>query len=148
MALRKIRKDTEPILRKKSREVQEVDSKIEVLLDDMKETMEAANGIGLAAPQVGVLKRVIIVDIGNGLMEFINPVIVSEEGKDIAEEGCLSIPGKYEDVERPNKIKVKAMNRQGKKIELNAEGLLARVLCHEIDHLDGILFTDKIYKKF
>ncbi len=148
MALRKIRKDTEPILRKKSREIEKIDRKIEVLLDDMKETMELANGIGLAAPQVGVLKRVIIVDIGNGLMEFINPVIVSEEGKNVAEEGCLSIPGKYEDVERPNKIKVKALNRKGEKIELNAEGLLARVLCHEIDHLDGILFIDKIYNKF
>lgn len=146
MALRNILKiDTDSdILRKKSREVEVIDERILILLDDMKETMEEANGVGLAAPQVGVLKKVVVIDIGEGLIELINPVIVYQKGEQFQEEGCLSIPGKSGVVKRPEKVIVRALNRKGESFELEAEGLLAIACCHEIDHLSGIVYTDKV----
>ena len=132
------------ILRKKSREVETIDKRVLTLLDDMKETMEEANGVGLAAPQVGVLKKVVVIDVGEGLIEFINPVIVYQKGEQINDEGCLSIPGQSGKVRRPEKVIVRAMDRKGEIFELEAEGLLARACCHEIDHLNGIVYTDKV----
>ena len=143
MALREIRKDGDPVLRKIAKTVEVIDDKIIVLLDDMIETMHEANGVGLAAPQIGVLKRIAVLDDGDGLIELINPVIVSARGKQVSQEGCLSIPGMYGDVERPNKIKVNALDRKGREVTYKAEGFLAIVMCHEIDHLDGILYKDK-----
>ncbi|WP_317368068.1 peptide deformylase [uncultured Tyzzerella sp.] len=144
MALRKIRLSTDDILRKKSKEVVEINDKILELLDDMADTMYNANGVGLAAPQIGVLRRVIVIDIGEGLIELINPVIIETDGEQFGEEGCLSVPGKLGDVRRPNYCKVEALNRDGEKIVVEGEGLMARALCHEIDHLEGILYIDKV----
>ncbi|MBA1333786.1 MAG: Peptide deformylase [Firmicutes bacterium] len=144
MAVRNIRKEGDPVLRKKSRAVERIDDRIGMLLDDMNETMKLAEGVGLAAPQVGVLKRVIIVDIGEGPIELINPQIMDTEGSKVEEEGCLSIPGKSGKVRRPYRVKVRGLDRTGKDIEVEGEGLLARALCHEIDHLDGILFVDRV----
>lgn len=145
MALRNILKIDEDadILRKKSRDVENIDNRIITLLDDMKETMENAKGVGLAAPQVGVLKKVVVIDIGEGLIEFINPVIVYQKGEQCNEEGCLSIPGRSGKVKRPEKVIVRAKNRNGETFELEAEGLLAIACCHEIDHLSGIVYIDK-----
>ncbi len=142
MAIRIIRTDEDPILRKRSRKVTEINERINILLDDMKETMEAAEGIGLAAPQVGVLKRVIITDVGEGVTEYVNPEIIETSGEECALEGCLSIPETSGRVIRPKMVRVKAQNRNGETFELTAEDLLARVICHEIDHLNGVLFTD------
>lgn len=144
MALRNIRKLGDDILRKKCRPVEVIDEKILTLLDDMAETMYAANGVGLAAPQIGILKRIVTIDIGEGLLELINPEIVSCEGNVKDTEGCLSVPGKCGYVVRPNKVTVSALNRDGEKITLTGEGLLAKAFCHEIDHLDGIVFVDKV----
>jgi peptide deformylase len=144
MAIRNIRIDEDPILRKRSREVTEINDRITELLDDMIETMYDSNGVGLAAPQVGILKRIAIVDVGEELIELINPVIIKEEGSQIESEGCLSLPGLSGKVERPFKVTVKAMNRNGEEFEIEGEELLARAFCHEIDHLNGILFKDKI----
>ncbi len=144
MALRKIRLSTDEVLRKKSKEVKEINDKILELLDDMADTMYDANGVGLAAPQVGVLRRVVVIDIGDGIVELINPVIVETDGEQFGEEGCLSFPGKAGDVRRPNYCKVEALNREGEKIIVEGEELMARALCHEIDHLDGILYIDKV----
>ncbi|WP_250278747.1 peptide deformylase [[Clostridium] colinum] len=144
MALRKIRLSTDEVLRKKSKEVTEINDKILELLDDMADTMYDANGVGLAAPQVGVLRRVIVIDIGEGLIELINPVIVDTNGEQFGEEGCLSVPNKAGDVRRPNYCKVEGLNRYGEKIVVEGEELMARALCHEIDHLDGILYIDKV----
>lgn len=146
MAIRNILKDGDPTLRKKSREVEKIDQRILTLLDDMIETMYEADGVGLAAPQVGVLKRIIVIDVGEGVIELINPIIAEASGEQIEAEGCLSIPGVTGDVKRPEKVKVQGLNRRGERIEVIGEGLLARALCHEIDHLDGILFTDKVIK--
>jgi peptide deformylase len=143
MALRNIRTFGDEILRKKSRTVNEVNDRLLILMDDMAETMYHENGVGLAAPQVGILKRVIVVDTGEGLYKLINPEIIYEEGKDIDVEGCLSIPGTQGNVERPYKVKVKALNEKGEEVIVSGEGLMARALCHEIDHLVGILFIDK-----
>lgn len=142
MALRQIRVDGDPILRKRSREVEKIDDRLLELLDDMVETMRAANGIGLAAPQVGVLKRVIVIDVGEKPLKVINPIISEKEGaiKDI--EGCLSVPQMRGTVERPEKIKVIFMNENGEQLVMEPSGYLARVFCHEIDHLDGVLYTD------
>ncbi len=142
MALRNIVKFGEDILHKKCREVTVFDDKLWVLLDDMYETMRAADGVGLAAPQVGILRRVCIVDIGEGPIELINPVITSMRGKQREVEGCLSVPGQWGYVVRPAKIKVTAMNRYGKEVKYDATDLLARAFCHEIDHLNGVIFTD------
>lgn len=144
MALREIRIDGDPILRKKSRTIEVIDNRIRELVEDMKETMISAQGMGLAAPQVGVLRRVVIVMIGEELFEMINPEIVESEGTLVDVEGCLSIPGKSGTVHRPAKIKVKFLDVQGKKKILEVSGYSARAVCHELDHLDGILYTDKV----
>lgn len=143
MAIRNIRKDGDEILRKKSKEVDEINEKINILLKDMADTLYKANGVGLAAPQVGVLKRVVVIDVGDGLLELINPVFKSQTGQQCMAEGCLSVPGVYGEVNRPSHVIVEALNAKGNKIEIEGEGLLAVALCHEIDHLDGILFKDK-----
>lgn len=142
MALRNIRIDGDPLLRKRSREVNEVNDKINTLIDDMIETMNDAQGIGLAAPQVGTLRRVIVVDIGEGPVAMINPVISDEQGEEIGVEGCLSIPEFRGTVKRPQKLNVKYLDRDGNEQTLEAEDLLARVVCHEVDHLNGVLFKD------
>lgn len=144
MALRNIVKDGDPILRKKCREVTEFNERLNVLLDDMKETLILANGAGLAAPQVGVLKRVALVSVDDAFYELINPEIIETEGEEISPEGCLSLPGICGTVNRPYKVTVRAQDRFGKTFTARGEGLLARAFCHEIDHLDGILFEDKI----
>jgi len=144
MALRTIRELGDDILRKKCRPVDKIDEKILTLLDDMADTMYEANGVGLAAPQVGILKRVVVIDDGTGLIELINPEILSATGSETGDEGCLSVPGKYGKVTRPTKVTVKALNRHGETFTLTGEGLLARALCHETDHLDGIVFVDKV----
>ncbi len=146
MAIRNIIKDGDPILRKKSRQVEKINERILTLLDDMAETMYEAEGVGLAAPQIGVLRRVVVIDIGEGLIELINPEIIAAEGENVEPEGCLSIPGVTGNVRRPKWVKVKALNRSGEEIEIEGRDLLARALCHEIDHLEGILFTDKLEK--
>lgn len=131
-------------LRKKSREVEKIDERILTLLDDMAQTMYDANGVGLAAPQVGILKRIVVIDIGDGLIELINPVITYKKGEQINPEGCLSVPGKTGTVARPEKVKVRALNRHGEEINIDADGLLAIALCHEIDHLSGTLYIDNV----
>jgi len=148
MAIRRIRKDGDEILRKKSKEVKKIDDKILTLLDDMAETMYHNDGVGLAAPQIGILKRVVVIDVNDekGLIELINPEIIHAEGEQCETEGCLSIPGLYGEVKRPEKVIVKALNRKGEEITIEGTKLLAIALCHEIDHLDGILFTDKAIK--
>ncbi|MDO5448353.1 MAG: peptide deformylase [Clostridia bacterium] len=143
MALRKVVTKEDPILRKKSRPVEKFDDKLATLLDDMAETMYAADGVGLAGVQVGMLRRVVVMDIGEGLIELVNPEIVEEEGEQFAEEGCLSIPGEYYETIRPATVKVKAQDRNGQWCVYKGEDLKARCFCHEIDHLDGILFIDK-----
>ena len=148
MALRKIVTEEDPILRRISRKVEKFDKRLWDLLDDMKETLADADGAGLAAVQVGVLRRVVIVDVGDGLLELINPEITeqSEEFQEEA-EGCLSIPGEYGITRRPQWVIVKAQNREGKWVLYKGEGLKARCFCHELDHLEGILFTSKIIRK-
>ena len=146
MALRNLVIEGDPLLRKTSRPVDEITPRIIKLLDDMADTMYyGGRGIGIAAPQVGVLRRVFIVDVGDehGLIEFINPEILEADGSQIDNEGCLSVPGKTCEVERPSHIKVKATDRDGNEFELEADGLLARCICHENDHLNGVLFIDK-----
>lgn len=146
MAIRNIIKDGDPTLRKTSRVIEKIDKRIVTLLDDMIETMYDADGVGLAAPQVGILKRIAIIDVGEGIIELINPEIIENKGEQIDAEGCLSIPGVSGDVKRPQYVKVRALDRSGKTIEIEGTDLLARALCHEIDHLEGILFTDKVIK--
>lgn len=147
MALREIVVEGEEILRKVSREVTVIDDRIITLLDDMADTMYLDHrGVGLAAVQVGMLKRIFICDIGDetGLLEFINPVISDRKGSVISNEGCLSLPGKSGDVERPESLTIRALDRFGKPFEIHAEGFLAICICHEYDHLEGILFIDKV----
>lgn len=144
MAIRIIREDGDEVLRKRSKVVEELSPKISELIDDMLDTMYFANGVGLAAPQIGILKRIVTIDVGDGPVVLINPEIVDSEGEHIDEEGCLSIPGKFGEVSRPYKLRVKAKDRDFKDIELEASELFARAVCHEIDHLDGILFKDKV----
>ena len=144
MAIRNIRKLGDDILRKKCRPVEVIDDRLLTLIDDMTDTMRAADGAGLAAPQVGILKRVVVIDVGSGLYELINPEIISTEGAVTDAEGCLSVPGKWGTVTRPQRVTVKALNRKGEEIEVVCEGMLAKALCHEIDHLDGIVFVDKV----
>ncbi|WP_427338546.1 peptide deformylase [Caloranaerobacter sp. DY30410] len=147
MAIRQLRYIGDPILRKKSREVTKIDDRIKILLDDMLETMYKNEGVGLAAPQVGILKRVVVIDIGKGPIKLINPEIISMEGEVIDVEGCLSVPGESGEVKRPSKVKVKYLDENGKELVIEGTGLLARALCHEIDHLNGILFVDKVITK-
>jgi peptide deformylase len=144
LAIRNLMKFGDSALRKKAREVTEFDEKLAVLIDDMKETMQEKNGVGLAAPQVGVLKRVALVDVGdeNGLVELINPVITKIRGRQRQLEGCLSSNGEWGYVVRPQVVVVKAQNRQGEEFEIKVKDLLAVAVCHETDHLNGIIFTD------
>lgn len=144
MAIRKVVLEGDPILRKKSKQVEKIDDKILELIEDMKETMYKYDGIGLAAVQVGILKRVIVYDLGDGLNKgvIINPVIKQRKGKQWCEEGCLSLPNVFGEVQRPAKIVVEALNEKGENITISAKDLLAVCLSHEIDHLEGILFVD------
>lgn len=145
MAIRKIvALGEDEILRKHARRVDKFDRRLHVLLDDMAQTMYDADGVGLAAPQVAVLKRVVVIDVGDGLIELVNPEIVASEGAVIGVEGCLSVPGRRGTVERPERVTVEAQNRDGQPIRLEGEGLLAVCLCHEIDHLDGVVYVDKM----
>ncbi|EQB22704.1 Peptide deformylase [Dehalobacter sp. UNSWDHB] len=145
MALRNVMDyRTDDILRKKSKKVEKIDDKIVALLDDMVETMYHAKGIGLAAPQIGVLKRMIVIDIGEGIIKLINPEIVEMSGEQQEIEGCLSVPGVYGEVKRPQKVLIRALDQKGDEVDLDGTGLLACVFCHEIDHLEGILFIDKM----
>ena len=145
MAIRKIVKlGEDEILRKHARKVEQFDKRLHTLLDDMADTMYEADGAGLAAPQVGLLKRVVVVDVGEGLIELVNPEIISAEGSQLCIEGCLSVPGKRGRVERPEKVRVHAQDRHGRHIELEGEDFLANALCHEIDHLDGVVYVDKM----
>ena len=146
MALRNIVKLGDDVLRKKCRAVTMIDSKTPQLLDDMAQTMHAANGVGLAAPQVGLLKRIVVIDVGDGVIELINPEIIATSGEQTDDEGCLSVPDKFLPVSRPNVVKVRALDRYGKSFTMEGEGLLARAFCHEIDHLDGKMFLD-VYKE-
>lgn len=146
MALRNIRINEDPILRKKSRRVEELDRRTQILIDDMFETMYDAGGVGLAAVQVGVLKQIIVIDTdqpGEKLV-LINPEIIAQEGEQHTPEGCLSIPGKAGYVKRPNKVTVRAMDREGNIYEKTGTGLLAKAFCHEIDHLSGTLYIDLV----
>ena len=142
MARRNIVKMGDPVLRKKSKEVTEFDGRLGCLLDDMKETLADANGVGLAAPQVGILRRVVVVDTGDTVLELVNPTLVETSGEQIGAEGCLSVPGKYGLVKRPNYAKVRAQDRNGEWFEAAGEELIARCCCHELDHLDGIVSTE------
>ena len=145
MAIRKIvEMGKDEILRKHSRKVTKFDHRLAVLLDDMADTMYEADGVGLAAPQVGVLKRAVVIDVGEGLVELVNPEIVDAEGEVTVVEGCLSVPGRSGRVVRPEKVKVRALNREGEPVEVEGEGILAVCLCHEIDHLDGVMYVDKM----
>ncbi len=146
MAIRNIVKMGDDVLRKVCRTQLNFDEKLATVLDDMAETMYAADGVGLAAPQVGILRRYCVVDVGDGLIELINPVIIEQSGSQIGNEGCLSVPERFEEVERPMNVTVRAQDRNGKSFEIKAEGFKARAFCHEIDHLNGILYIDKIKK--
>lgn len=144
MAIREIRKEGDDILTKKSKEVTVFDKKLHILLDDMYETMQKGNGVGLAAPQVGILKRAVVIDTGAGRIELVNPSIIEESGEQVGSEGCMSVPGVFGIVKRPNKVKVRAQDRDGKWFKIEGEELLARAFCHEIEHLDGHLFREKV----
>lgn len=148
MALREIFKFGDDILRKKCREVTKFDDKLAELLDDMADTLKNADGVGLAAPQVGILRRVCIVDVrdGKGILELINPEILEKSGSQTGNEGCLSAPGEWCEVVRPATVKVRAFDRHGKEFTLEASELKARAICHEVDHLDGVLFIDRVEK--
>ena len=142
MGIRKILTDKEPALHKVCKPVEVFDRKLHKLLDDMVDTLEEAQGVGLAAPQVGILRRVVIVDTGDGILELINPTMVETSGEQVGAEGCLSVPGKYGLVKRPMYAKVRAQDRNGEWYEAEAEELIARCFCHELDHLDGIVYTE------
>ncbi len=145
MALREIRTFEDEILRKKSKAVAKVDDKIRQLLEDMAETMyHTPNGGGLAACQVGILRRLVVADMGEGLLKLVNPEIMEQEGEQTVIEGCLSYPGIWGKLIRPARVVVRALNEKGEQITIEAEGDLAKCLCHEIDHLEGIIFTDKV----
>ena len=144
MALRQIRIQGDAVLEKKCREITEMTPRIRELIDDMLDTMYDACGVGLAGPQVGVLKRVCVIDVGEGPLVLINPVIVSADGEQTGDEGCLSLPGKAGQVTRPNHVVVRALDENMEERELEGEGLLAREFCHEIDHLDGHMYTEKV----
>jgi len=146
MALRNIRKFGDDILRKKCRKIDKIDDRLLTLIEDMKETMYEADGVGLAAPQVGILKRLFVIDIGEGPLVFINPEIIETSGTQTDEEGCLSLPGETEEVVRANYVKARALNEKGEEFEIEAEELLARAILHENDHLNGTLFIDRVKK--
>lgn len=142
MGLRKILTVSDPALHKVCKPVTAFDRKLHRLLDDMKETLADANGVGLAAPQVGILRRVVVVDVGDDVLELVNPELLETEGEQEGPEGCLSVPGKYGLVKRPYKAKVRAQDRNGEWFEVEGEELIARCFCHELDHLDGIVYTE------
>ena len=143
MALIIIRCDGDEILRKQCKEVKEMKERIKILIDDMFETMYAANGVGLAAPQVGILKRIVVIDVDyENPYVLINPVIVERDGEQTGDEGCLSLPGKVGTVTRPNHVICKCLNENMEEVEIEGEGLLARAICHELDHLEGVLYKD------
>ena len=142
MGLRTILTDKEPALHKVCRPVEKFDAKLHKLLDDMAETMQNANGVGLAAPQVGILRRVVVVDTGDGVLELVNPTLLETDGEQVGAEGCLSVPGKYGLVKRPYYAKVRAQDRNGQWFEAEGEELMGRCFCHELDHLDGIVYTE------
>ena len=145
MAIRKIVVlGEDEVLRKHARKVDTFDKRLATLLDDMADTMYEADGAGLAAPQVGILKRVVVVDVGEGLIELVNPEIIAQSGEQTGLEGCLSVPGKFAVVERPNVVRVRAQDRYGNWFEAEAQGLTARAFCHEIEHLDGHLFVEHV----
>lgn len=146
MAQRQLRYREDDILYKKCKEVVKFDEKLAILLDDMYDTMTKANGVGLAAPQVGIIKRAVVIDVGDGRIELINPQIIEKSGSQVGNEGCLSFPGVYGEVERPEYVKVRAYDRHGKEFELKGKELLARAICHECDHLDGVVFTSHVTK--
>ena len=141
MAIRKIRLEGDAVLGKKCRPVEKMTDKIHVLVDDMLETMYESNGVGLAAPQVGILKRVVVIDVGDGPLVMINPQLIESQGEQTGDEGCLSVPGVAGQVTRPNYVRVQALDEEMQEIEIEATELLARACCHEIDHLDGITYT-------
>jgi len=147
MGLRKILTDAEPALHKVCRPVERFDRRLHKLLDDMKETLAEANGVGLAAPQVGILRRVVIVDTGEEILELVNPELLETDGEQEGAEGCLSVPGKYGLVKRPYYAKVRAQDRNGEWFEAEGEEIVARCFCHELDHLDGIVYT-QIMERF
>ena len=142
MGLRKILTDKDPALHKVCKPVEKFDTKLHKLLDDMAETLEEAQGVGLAAPQIGILRRVVIVDTGEEILELVNPVMLETDGEQVGPEGCLSVPGKYGLVKRPYWAKVRAQDRNGDWYEAEGEELIARCFCHELDHLDGIVYTE------
>lgn len=144
MAIRNIVKKGDDILKKRSKEVKEINERVLDLLDDMRDTLYESGGVGLAAPQVGVLKRIVVIDVGDGLIELINPRIIEQEGEQFDVEGCLSIPGVYGRVKRPARVVVEYQNRKGEIERKEGIGLLAVCFCHELDHLDGILFDEKV----
>ena len=144
MAIRTIVKNGDPVLRKTSRPVEKFDSRLHMLLDDMKETLLAADGAGLAAVQVGILRRAVLVYTDDEMIELINPVIIETSGEQTDPEGCLSVPEVYGTVSRPFVVTVRAQDRFGKEFTITGEGLRARAFCHELDHLDGVLFTDHV----
>ena len=147
MAIRQIRYVGDPILRKVAREVTEINERIKTLLEDMVETMYEYDGVGLAAPQVGILRRVVVIDVGEGPIKMINPEIIEQEGESVDIEGCLSIPNRSGTVKRPEKVKVRYLDENGVEKTLEGTGLLARAICHEVDHLNGILFVDKMIEE-
>lgn len=144
MALRKIMTEKDAALHKVCKPVTAFDGKLHRLLDDLVETLHEANGAGLAAPQVGILRRVVVVDVGDGLIELVNPEIVAQDGEQDGPEGCLSVPGKWGMVKRPNVVRVRAQDRNGQWFETEGQELTARCFCHELDHLDGHLYTEKV----
>lgn len=147
MALRMIVKEGDPVLTRRCRQVTGFDDRLHTLLDDMQETLLDSGGVGLAAPQVGVLRRVVVIDLDeDGMLELINPEIIEQSGEQDGPEGCLSVPGRWGMVKRPNVVKVRAQDRDGEWFEAEGEGLIARCFCHELEHLDGHLFTEKAYR--
>ena len=144
MALREIRVEGDSVLAKVCKEIKEVTPRIQDLIDDMIETMYEANGVGLAAPQVGILKRLVVIDVGEGPIVMINPRIVAQDGEQTGDEGCLSVPGKAGIVTRPNYVKARFFDEEMNECEVEGEGLLARAICHELDHLDGHLYVEKV----
>jgi len=146
MALRDIVTDPNETLRKKCRPVEIFDEKLGRIFDDMRQTMNRADGVGLAGPQIGLLRRIAVVEVDDFYIEFVNPVIVKTKGTQVGPEGCLSVPGKQSNVKRPFKVIVEYQDRHGKHMSVTAEGFIARAFCHEIDHLDGILYYDKAEK--
>ena len=144
MALREIRVEGDPVLAKVCKEIKEVTPRIQDLIDDMIETMYDANGVGLAAPQVGILKRLVVIDVGEGPIVMINPRIVAQEGEQTGDEGCLSVPGKAGCVTRPNYVMARFFDEEMNECEVEGEGLLARAICHELDHLEGHLYVEKV----